>query len=456
MKEVRRMMCALVVLLMVAFLFSGCSSNAGQVAVTANEIVARIVLPVVPNNEVSVADFGAKGDSVSDSKAAFDRAIHALDKMGGGRLTVPSGCYMLNGPIHFVSNMELHLQQGALLRFGSNAADYLPVVRTSWEGTELFNYSPFIYAYQCTNVAITGEGTIDGEASGTWSLWHGKQKEDQQLSRKMNHGSIPLEQRIFGEGHFLRPHLIQFFECRNVLVEGVKIEDSPFWCIHLFKTQSATLRKLRYDAQNKNNDGIDPEYSSDILIEDIDFNNADDNVAIKAGRDNEGRTTAMPSENIVIRNCRFKGLHAVVIGSEMSAGVQNVFVENCTYAGYLKRGIYLKSNPDRGGFIRHLYVDNVQFGTVEDCFYITSFYHNEGAGHATDIHSIYFNNVTCQRAKGSGIVIQGFPEKKVSGVFFNNVRIDTVANALSITEAENIVFGNVVMGSQAGPPSAVR
>jgi polygalacturonase len=375
-------------------------------------ILSRITIPQFPSNELLLTDFGAKGDSSTNNKPAFDAAISKLTALGGGQLTVPPGTYIVNGPIHLASKINLHLQKGAVLKFGSTPSDYLPVVKTSWEGTILYNYSPFIYAYQCRDVAITGQGVIDGESSQTWAKWHLQQKDDQLLSRKMNHESAPVDSRVFGDGHYLRPHLVQFFECQNILVEGVKLEDSPFWCIHLLKCANATLRQLRYDAQNKNNDGIDPEYSQDILIEDIDFNNADDNVAIKAGRDDEGRATGMPSQNIVVRNCRFKGLHALVIGSEMSAGVQNVFVEDCAFGGYLKRGIYLKSNPDRGGFIRNVFVRNVQFGQVEDCIYITSFYHNEGSGHATDIHNIRFDSISCQKATGTAIVIQGFAEKR--------------------------------------------
>jgi polygalacturonase len=414
------------------FLFAFLSCNAPDPIrnktepVTVESILKNISEPLIPDFSLNVKDFGAVGDSAANDKPSFDKAIQALNEKGGGKLIVPEGNYILKGPIHLISNMELHLGKGASIRFGSNPADYLPVVKTSWEGTFVLNYSPFIYAFECSNVAITGEGTINGEASKTWSLWQPKQIEDQLLSREMNHKNVPVGERIFGEGHFLRPQLIQFFDCKNVKIEGVKIEDSPFWCVHLLRCENVIVRAVRYDAQNKNNDGIDPEYSRNVLIEKIEFNNSDDNVAIKAGRDDEGRASKVRSENIIVRNCHFKGLHAIVVGSEMSAGVQNVFVENCDFAGKLKRGIFLKSNPDRGGFIRNIFVKNVSFGEVEDCIYVTSFYHNEGAGHVTEISEIYFENITCQKATGTGIVIQGFPEKKVSDIYLTNIRIDSV------------------------------
>lgn len=422
-----------------------------------NKIVARIQLPKFPAYKVSVSQFGAKGDSLSNAKPAFDKAIANCKKHGGGTLVVPKGIYTLNGPIHLVNNLHLVLEKGAKIRFGSNPEHYLPVVLSSWEGTMLYNYSPLIYGYQLQNVAITGEGIIDGEAANTWAEWKEKEKADQDLSREMNHKSIPVKERVFGKGHFLRPQLVQLVECKDILIEGVQIEDSPFWCIHLLKCQSATLRGLKYKAFNKNNDGIDPEYSQDILIEDVDFDNGDDNVAIKAGRDNEGwANESTPSQNIVIRNCRFKGLHAVVIGSEMSAGVKNVFVENCEASGYLKRGIYLKSNPDRGGYIRNIHVNNLKLGEVEDCFYITSYYHNEGEGHATDIQEVYISNITCQKARESGIVIQGFPKKKVTGIYLENVTIKEAKKAMTLVDTEGIQLSDVVIGEKATAPSAVK
>lgn len=424
--------------------------------VTIEDVLSQISDPLIPDYAINLSDFEGVGDSISDNKAAFEKAIGHLEEKGGGKLIVSLGNYLVNGPIHLKSKTNLYLSDGARIFFGSNPEDYLPVVETSWEGTFLYNYSPFIYAKDASDVIISGKGIIDGEASETWSLWKEKQKPDQMLSREMNHNSTPIKDRIFGNGHFLRPHLIQFFDCKSVKVEGVRMEDSPFWCLHLLRCENVIVRGVSYAAFNKNNDGIDPEYSRNVLIEDVTFNNSDDNVAIKAGRDNEGRASEFRSENIVVRNCHFKGLHAVVIGSEMSAGVQNVFVYDCDYAGYLKRGIYLKSNPDRGGFMRNIHVNNVQFGKVLDCFYITSYYHNEGHGHATEISDIVFENISCDTAIDNGIVIQGFPEKKVHDITFTNIKIGTATNPLSMIDTRNIVFNDVNIGKEATTPSYVR
>lgn len=421
------------------------------------EIIKRIQLPIIPSYKVDVSKLGAKGDSISNAKPAFDKAMALCKKKNGGTIIVPKGVYTLNGPIHFVSNVNLHLEDGAKIRFGSNPKDY-PLVLTSWEGTMLYNYSPLIYANNVENIAITGNGIIDGEAKNTWIKWKPLEKKDQLLTREMNHKNTPIKERIFGEGHFLRPQLIQFFNSKNILVENVQIEDSPFWCIHLLKSKSITIRGLKYNAHNNNNDGIDPEYSSHILIENVLFDNADDNVAIKAGRDNEGRSNSnTPSENIVIRNCEFKGLHAIVIGSEMSAGVRNVYVENSKFRGYLKRGIFIKTNSDRGGFIKDIYFNNLAFGKVEDCIYITANYHGEGSGlFPSKVSDISFSNISCIEATNTGIVIEGFPDKKVENIKLDHINIKSAKNGMTVINSENVTVNEVVIGEKASTPTAFK
>ncbi|MCH5721083.1 glycoside hydrolase family 28 protein [Niabella hibiscisoli] len=419
-------------------------------------ILKEIVPPPIPTNTILITKYGAKGDSLTDSKPAFDKALRVCRDRKGGKIIVPPGIYILNGPIHLVDNTCIELQKGAKLVFGTNPDNYLPVVPTSWEGTFLYNYSPLIYAYKVNNVSLIGEGTIDGNGKEGFSKWYDLQKPAQQLSRNMNHKGIPLKDRLFGKGHYLRPQLIQFYDCRNILIEGITIANSPFWCVHFLQSENITARKVKFDAFNKNNDGFDPEYSKNILIEDIDFNNADDNVAVKAGRDHEGRATAISSENIIVRNSRFKGLHGLVIGSEMSAGVQNIFVENCTYGGYCKRGIYLKSNPDRGGFIKDIYINDVAFGDVEDAIFITSYYHGEGKGFETDIRNIFLENLSFKNASNAGLVIQGYPTKRVTDVYLTNVKIDSCSTALSLSNTQNIVLNDVMIGKQISIPSAAK
>lgn len=421
------------------------------------EIEKQITIPIIRNYQVNILQFGAKGDSATDNKQFFDKAVKMCSKKGGGTISVPKGIYKINGPIHFESNINLHLEEGAVLKFGSNPKDY-PLVLTSWEGTFLYNYSPLIYAYKKKNISITGKGIIDGEASKTWLQWKPKEEKDKLLSREMNHKNTEIKKRVFGKNHFLRPQLLQFFDCEKIRIEGVRFEDSPFWTVHLLKSKNITIQNISFDAHNKNNDGIDIEYSSLILIDGVEFNNGDDNIAIKAGRDHEGRSNMnIPSENIIIKNCHFKGLHAVVIGSEMSAGVQNVFVENSKATGYLKRGIYFKTNSDRGSYIKNIHISNVDFGKVEDCIFMTSNYHGEGSGlFPSKIKDISISNISCENASNTGVVIEGFSESKVENILLDNITIKSAKNGITLTNTKNVVLNEVTIGDKAGTPSSVK
>lgn len=434
----------------------GCGAT-GYDTAKRDEILKSVSGAKIPATAKSILKFGAKGDGKKDCLPAFKKAMAQSKKNGGLRIVVPAGVYYIKGPIHFESNTCIDLQEGATLKFAPEPEYYLPMVKTSWEGTFLQNHSPFIYGYNLHDVAITGKGTIDGNAQTTFATWRKDQRAARDLSRKMNHENTPVEKRNFGGDYKLRPHLIQFFGCSNVTVADVFITNSPFWCVHLLKSQNIICRGIRYDAKLVNNDGIDPECSRNILIEDIDFNNGDDNVAIKSGRDNDGWNIGSPSENIVIRRCRFKGLHAVVLGSEMSAGVRNVFVEDCTYAGYCKRGIFVKTNPNRGGFVENLFVRNCKFDEVEDLFYITSMYAGEGLddNHFTTIRNIYVENLQCNKARKAGIVLQGTKAKPVSGITFRGVEIGEVKNALSIDNTEGVTFSDCHLGGKAGVPTQI-
>ncbi len=411
----------------------------------------------ISSKKINLQKLGAKADGKTDCKPAFDKAMEMALKQGGLHIIVPKGEYLVKGPIHMQSNVCIEVQQDAQIRFLANPELYLPVVDTSWEGTFLKNYSPFIYGYNLHDVAIIGKGTINGDAGSTFALWRENQKESQALSRKLNHEEVPKDERIFGEGYLLRPQLIQFYNCKNITLEDIFITNSPFWCIHLLKSQNIICRGLRYDAKLVNNDGIDPECSQDILIENVDFDNGDDNIAIKSCRDNDGWAEKMPSKNIIIRNCRFKGLHAVVLGSEMSSGIENVFVQDCTYAGYCKRGIYIKTNPDRGGYVRNLYVKNCSFDEVEDLFYATSMYAGEGlsSNHFSIVENLYVDSLFCNKAREAGLVLQGTLIEPIKDVIFKNVEIPTVKNAISFDNTLNVTIEDSHLGGKAGIPSQV-
>jgi len=304
-------------------------------------ILERIQAPVFPDKIFDITDFGAQSEGPICTDA-FQKAIAACNKAGGGSVVVPAGTY-LTGAIHLLSNVELHIEEGATVLFSIDPKDYLPVVHTRFEGMELYNYSPLIYAYKQENIAITGKGVLDGQASKeNWWIWKkakGKKKSEQlqnspnsipRLLEFMANG-VPTEERIFGEGHYLRSSFIQPYLCKNILIEGVTIKRPPMWMIHPVLSENITVRGVTVNSPNApNGDGCNPEASRDILIEGCEFNTGDDCIAIKSGRNRDGYDLGIPTENVIIRNCKMLDGHGgVVMGSETSGGVRNVYAYNC-------------------------------------------------------------------------------------------------------------------------------
>ena len=435
-------------------LWAPCAVASSRLAVR-DSILHTITGASLPAKAVEITRFGARGDSATDCRRAFERAMRYARKQGGARLVVPAGVWLVRGPIHMASGVCLELSKGATIKFVAQPSYFLPMVSTSWEGTFLWNYSPFIYGYGLHDVAIIGEGTIDGDAGDTFATWADRQAGDQQQSRQWNHQGTPVDQRRMGEGHFLRPQLVQFYRCERVTLSGFSIRRSPFWCIHLLQCGNVCLQDLHCRARLTNNDGIDLESSHGVLIDGVHFDNGDDNIAIKSGRDNDGWDLSGPSRDIVIRHCRFKGLHGVVIGSEMSGGVENVFIEDCGYDGYCKRGIFVKTNPDRGGYVRNLYVNNVRFGEVRDLFYVTSMYAGQGIGnsHYSVIDNLVVDSLCARNVTGTALVLQGTPQRPISRVSFNAVDVPHVSKGLSFEFTEPVRLTNCFLGPKVSVPS---
>ena len=211
----------------------------------AQGIVSRIRIPTFPDRTISGLEAGGKPDGVTDCRAKFQSVIDQLNAAGGGQLSLPSGTWLSNGPLHLKSNVRLHLSAEARLEFSGSPEHYLPVVLTRWEGTEVYGPSPLIYAYQSVNLAVTGSGVIVGHGGEVFDTWREKQADDQQLLRKMGAEGVAVHERTFGAGHFLRPVMMQFFACRNVLVDGIALTDMPFWGIHPVFSHSVTIRGVR-------------------------------------------------------------------------------------------------------------------------------------------------------------------------------------------------------------------
>ena len=317
-----------------------------------------------------ITDFGAKPESESLVTSSIADAIDAAHAAGGGVVLIPEGVWK-TGKIHFKSNVNLHLVRGAVLEFSGDPNEYLPAVKTTWEGMECYNYSPLIYAYECQNIAISGSGTLVANLD-VWKSWYARPKPHMDALKQLYHMAAkgaPVEERqmAIGENH-LRPQFIQFNRCENVLLEGVTIQNSPFWVIHPFLSKQIVIRHVSVNARGHNNDGVDPEMSQNLLIEDCVFNQGDDAIAVKSGRNQDAWRLNTPAKNIVIRNCQVKRGHQLMaIGSELSGGVENILIENCqvdtslTGVGHL---LYIKTNKRRGGYAKNIYMRNIHAGNL--------------------------------------------------------------------------------------------
>jgi polygalacturonase len=430
------------------------STRAADDWAEATAIVKRVVAPQFPARDFDVTKFGAVGDGQTDCRAAFARAIAACTKAGGGRVVVPAGVFLSDGPIHLASNVNLHVTAGATITFGADPARYLPAVLTRFEGTLLYGHSPRIYARGATNVAITGQGVIDGNARATLALMKdAKGKGRPGELREMGAQGVPVEQRQFGEGRWLRPSMIQPLECTNVLVEGVTIRDSTFWVVHPVLCRNVTVRGITVDSLNANNDGCDPDSCADVLIENCTFRTGDDAIAIKSGRDQDGWKVGRASENIVIRHVTMGSKHSgLCIGSEMSGGVRNVFVEDCQ-AESVSSAFYFKANLDRGGLVEHVRVRRIQAAQVREGFvrFETGYHGYRGENHPPSFRDFVLEDLTCQEAVAYGIYIEGVTAAPIREVTIRRATIEHAKAPFWIKRVEGIRLEDVKINGAAAP-----
>lgn len=424
-----------------------------------------IVPPTFPDRDFPITDFGAKEGENADNTKAFAAAIDACNKAGGGRVVVPAGLWK-TGAIHFKSNVNLYLSENSEVRFSGDPQKYLPAVQSSWEGLECFNYSPLVYAFECENVAITGSGTLRAEM-GTWLKWMNRPQAHMDALRKlydMGSTDVPVEKRqmAVGENH-LRPQFLQFNRCKNILLDGFKIRESPFWTIHIFKSQNGVLRNLDVKALSHNNDGVDFEMSKNFLVENCKFCQGDDAIVIKSGRNRDGWRLTTPSENIVARNNTVEAGHGLlVIGSELSGGVRNVYVENCE----MKNNpiapsicvLTVKTNYRRGGFVENVRMKNIKAENVKRAVLyldMTVFYQWKNfpdyEKRLTKIDGITLENITCAESECAYKVI-GDADLQPRNVVLKDVKIGKITKFLrQKVNCDDLKVENLTYGELTGP-----
>ncbi|MGX7689090.1 glycoside hydrolase family 28 protein [Flectobacillus roseus] len=398
------------------------------------------------SSKLSILDFGAEKGNQEKTTLAISKAITQANKLGGGTVIVPAGEW-LTGKIQLKSNVNLHLEKGATLLFSGNPADYLPTVHSTWEGMECYNYSPLIYAYQCKNVAITGEGEVKAQMD-TWKIWFARPNPHMESIKRLYLQGISytpvIQRQMVNDTAHLRPQFIQFNRCENVLLEGISIQNSPFWTIHPYLCKNVIIRKVNVYAHGHNNDGVDPEMSQNVLIEDCVFDQGDDAIAIKSGRNPEGWRLKTPSKNIIIRNCLVKNGHQLVaIGSELSGGIENVWIQNCEVVDGAKlfHLLFIKTNERMGGYVDHIYVENVKSGKIDqgilgietDVLYQWRNLVQTFEKRLTPIKNVFLNNVQASEVKFISRIL-GQKELPIENIQLKKVKAIKITDQPSIHE----------------------
>lgn len=453
--------------LLLALLLPACAFAAGWDNKEYKRIEQSIQLPKIAERQFLITSFGAKTTATAaQNQKAINRVISLVSKKGGGKVIIPKGTWN-TGAIELKSHVNLVLEEGATLHFAFEPKLY-PLVRTSWEGLACWNYSPCIYAYKATDIAITGKGTIDGGGNNdTFWQWNGSPrfgykegvtKESQKLGSrskllKMAEDGVPFDERKFGMGYGLRPQLVNMVHCERILIKDVKMINSPFWVIHPLLSKNITVDGVYVWNEGPNGDGCDPEACENVLIQNCVFHTGDDCIAIKSGRNNDGRLWNQPSKNIIIRNCKMEDGHGgVVIGSEISGGCENVYAENCVMdSPHLERILRIKTNNCRGGQVQNINMRNVVVGQCKEAVVkINLDYERKEIcyrGFEPIVNNVNVENVTCQKSDYGVLIIGRDSLENVYDINIKNCKFDgVVKEPVKITgKTRNVKFDNLVI-----------
>jgi polygalacturonase len=387
-------------------------------------ILASIVPPQFPDRDFLITSYGISPGSLDNCAPAIQAAIAACNRAGGGRVVVPAGPWQCGGPIQLLSNVNLYLENGANIAFGTNPEDYLPVKFVRWQGIRCYNYSPLIYAFQEENIAITGSGALNGQGVQGWDPWANLEDPDWARLQQMAENNVPVESRVFGAGHYMRPGFIEFYYCQNILIQGINISNSPFWTIHPTFCTNVTVQEVSVTPGATNDDGCDPDSCTNVLIEGCNFDTSDDNISIKAGLlpDAAGQGAC---QNIVVQNCNClrSAWSGLTIGSQLGGAVRNVFMQNCAVSNVVSAH-YIKAYSNLGGSVENIYVRSNRAYTCNSLLTLQpDAYTDAGSYGPPTYQNINMEDVICTNCIGTALHLLGDERKPVRGVYLSDIAI---------------------------------
>jgi DNA sulfur modification protein DndE len=451
-----------------------------------------IYQPSFRKDTFNIVQYGAKSDGQTLNSKAINQAIEICNAAGGGTVLIPKGLW-LTGPIVLKSNVNLHLDKNALLQLSKNLDDY-PIVLTTWEGQDSYRCQAPIWGVDLENVGITGEGLIDGggdawraikkekQTAGQWAnlLKSGGILDEKQTmwfptasslkgflipnaGRLAKDGSLPSKEELASYKDFLRPNMLSLNRCKNIIIEGIGLQNSPAWTMHPLLCEHITIKNVsvKNPWYAQNSDALDLESCRNGLVENCTFDTGDDAITIKSGRDEQGRKRGVPTENFIIKDCKVYHAHGgFVIGSEMSGGVRNLFVSDCVFMG-TDVGLRFKTARGRGGVVENIFVNNINMTDIPGEAVLFDMYYaakdpvpangetselpiikaeplNEGT---PQFKGFYIKNILCKGAE-TAILIRGLPEMSIKSIHLENVSIEA-NKGLVCVEAEAISFKNI-------------
>ncbi|MFO8002145.1 MAG: glycoside hydrolase family 28 protein [Marinilabilia sp.] len=406
--------------------------------------------PRFPDQTFDIRDFGAEkmgGEKKKKCTDAIHEAIDAAADAGGGIVLIPAGQW-LTGPVHLKSNINLHLEEDASLFFSEDKEDYLPVVPQRYEGVEVYNYSPLIYANKVENVAITGKGTLEGQGEH-WLDWGTVQPRAQAakepLSRRKNFGK--------GAGkEGMRPNFVVFWKSNNILVEGITLNETPMWNIHLVYSENAIVRDVTVNSlESHNGDGIVLDSSRGVLLEYNHLSTGDDAIVLKSGFNEDGLAIDTPTENVVIRNYyAYKvrtGSGGVVFGSETSGGIRNVYVHDAVFEK-CDRGIRFKTTRGRGNVVENIFIRDVKMKDINnEAINFNTSYAGAGVGPSPLVRNIDIRDIQIDEVPNA-IVMKGLPEKWIESIQLKDVVVTNARKGVRLARVKNVTLKNLRVESE--------
>ena len=412
----------------------------------------------------NILDYGGDNTGNKKSSDAIIKAISEASGKGGGTIFFPAGEY-LTGPIHLQSNITLYIDAGARIIFSDDFEDYLPMVESRFEGVDVTNFSPLIYANGAENITIMGRGSLDGSGKEWWltffkliKLGKDTTTQWQELFKENNAGIILPDNPQMMELGFLRPPFIQFMHCKNIRIEGVTIRNSPFWTVNPEFCENVTVEGITIlNPPSPNTDGINPSSCRNVHISNCHISVGDDCITIKSGKDEPGRLKNVPAENYTITNCTMLSGHGgVVIGSEMSGGVRKIVISNCVFDG-TDRGIRIKSTRGRGGVVEDIQVSNIVAKNIKKEIFMFNLRYSQTKPEPVSERTPRFRNIHISNVTGNAkqiCAVKGLEEMPVKDLSFSNIDVNA-ERGFTIDRAENIRLFNIQMSSEKGPSVSI-